>query len=265
MEIEKLRKKLIGKAKKQVQEKYAGRESHVIRAAAVLQDLDACFNLLAEHCIEWYSMHFPELKGMVKDNQAFLKLVYFVGERGKFSEKGVKEQAGEKNVKRIVAAAKKSMGSAIEEGMLKEVQLLALNALNLREERDFLLRFIEKEMEAVAGNFSKVAGALLAAKLLGEAGSLRKLALMPSSTIQLLGAEKALFRHLRNKQVKPPKHGLIYMHPLVQKVARGNRGKMARALAGKLGIAAKADYFGKTDIAAKLQQDLEQRFNQLKE
>ena len=263
-DIRVLRKKLIGKAKKQVQEKYSGKETHVIRAAAVLQDLDACFNLLAEHCIEWYGMHFPELQKLVKDNQRILKLIYFLGERKNFSEKKVSEH-DEKNAKKVVAKAKKSIGGDFDEAVMKEIQLLALNALNIKEERDYLLKFIEKEIAKVAPNFSKIAGTMLAARMLEEAGSLKKLALMPSSTMQVLGAEKALFRHLRNKKAKPPKHGLIFIHPFVQKVGKAKRGKMARAIAGKLCIAAKEDFFGKKDISKQLLKSIEARFQQLKE
>tara|TARA_Y100000310_G_C20688495_1_gene820676 strand:- start:264 stop:1067 length:804 start_codon:yes stop_codon:yes gene_type:complete len=262
--VKDLRKKLIKKAKKQVQEKYEGKEGHIIRGISVVQDLDASFNLLAEHCIEWYGMHFPELQRLVKDNRAFLKLVYFIGDKSKFSEKTIGDNTELKNAKTIVEKAKKSMGSSIDDSSLKELQLLALNALNLREERDFLMKFIDIEMSAIAANFSKIAGSMLAAKLLAEAGSLRRLAMAPSSTIQMLGAEKALFRHLKNRAAKPPKHGFILMHPFVQKVPRKNKGKMARALAGKLSIAVKEDYFGKKDISKELQTSLENRFEQLK-
>jgi len=261
--VEELRKRLIGKARKQVQEKYTGKEGHIIRAAAIMQDLDASFNLLAEHCIEWHGMHFPELQKLIRDNVVQLKLIHLVGNREKFTEKAVEEHAGEKTEK-VIAAAKKSMGSPIDAASLKEVQLLARNALNLREERDVLLKFIEKEAKELVPNLTELAGALLAARLLGEAGSLKRLALLPSSTVQLLGAEKALFRHLKNRQAKPPKHGFILMHQLVQKAPRGMRGKMARALAGKLSIAARADYFGKRKIAEKLQKDLDKRFKELK-
>jgi nucleolar protein 56 len=98
-------------------------------------------------------------------------------------------------------------------------------------------------------NFSEIAGTLLGAKLLAEAGSKRKLAFMPSSTMQVLGAEKALFNHLK-KKTSCPKHGVIFNHPLIQKIPKNKRGKVARILAGKLSLAAKIDYFGKekTDL-----------------
>ncbi len=261
--VDELRKKLIGKARSQVRAKYEGREAHAIRAAALIGELDSCFNLLAEHCIEWYSMHFPELERIARDNEKMLKLIYFVGNREKFTNENVTEQFPEK-AEKIVNAAAKSMGSDIQEPALKEIQLLALNSLQLKEERAFLITFIESEMLEVAKNFSAVAGPLLAAKLLGEAGSMKRLAVLPSSTIQLFGAEKALFRHLKNRQVKPPKHGFIFMHPLVQKTPRKNKGKMARALAGKLAIAAREDFFGEKDISEGLLKGLEQRFEELK-
>jgi nucleolar protein 56 len=192
--------------------------------------------------------------------------VHALGNRKNFSEKAVSEIVSEKDAaKKIAEAARGSMGAEIEDKRLDEIKLLALNALNLKEEKIFLEKFLENETKSIAPNFSELAGSLLAAKFLKQAGSLKALALMPASTIQVLGAEKALFRHLKNKKkVKGPKYGILYAHALVRQLAPKKKGKMARAIAGKLCIAAKADYFSKRNIAAELQKELQARFEELK-
>ncbi|MBN1941360.1 MAG: hypothetical protein JW772_04225, partial [Candidatus Diapherotrites archaeon] len=229
-------------------------------------DLDNVNNLLAEHAKEWHGMHFPELEKIVRDNALYLKLVYFLGERKNFEKKKLKEFIEDSTQLEIVEKkAKESMGSDIDALALAEIKLLALNALNLIEERKALEAFIEKEMNSLAKNFSAVAGAVLGAKLLAEAGNLKNLALMPSSTIQLLGAKKALFRHLKNRKARSPKYGFLYTHALVKTLPGPLKGKMARTISGKLCIAAKADYFGKGDISKNLLQQLEARAKALKE
>jgi len=263
-EIEQLRKALIHKAREQVKEHYGEMEVHVIRAVNVLRDLDAAFNLLAEHVIEWYGAHFPELNQHVKDNGKYLQLVSDLGERKNFTTEKVspifKEKAGE-----IAEAAKKSMGSEISGETLGEIRKLAKNALELHKQREILEAFIQKEMEKIAPNFTVLAGAVVGARLLSSSGSLKGLAMQPASTMQLLGAEKALFRHLRNRRMKGPKHGFIFQHPLLRQANIRNRGKIARSLAAKLCIAARADFFGsKKEIGAELEKELEERAKSLK-
>jgi len=265
MDIKQLRKQLIGKAKRQVQEKYSEKDVHIIRGVSVLSDLDNSFNLLAENLIEWYGAHFPELYTFVRDNETYLTLVKDLGESKNFTEKALSKIIEEEDtVKTVAERAKDTMGSAIPKGALHEMQQLATNALRLKEERKKLQEYLEKEMEKYTPNFSKVAGPILGARLLASAGGLKQLAMKPASTIQLLGAEKALFRHLKNKKSKGPKYGFIYGHPLVKKVPGKHKGKVARSLASKLVLAARADYFGKKeDTATKILEKLEDRVKQL--
>ncbi len=263
-DIQQLRKQLIRKAKKQVQAKYSEKDVHIIRAVSVLGDLDSAFNLLAENCIEWYSAHFPELYAIVRDNEVYLRIAE-MGERQGISAKKLSKLIEEsEKAKLIEEKAKKSMGSTLPKKALQEIKLLAQNALSLKEERKELQQFIEEEMEGLAPNFSKIAGPVLGARLLAAASGLKQLAMMPSSTMQLLGAEKALFRHLRNKKSKGPKYGFIYGHPLVKKVPGKHKGKVARSLASKLVLAARADYFGsKKDVAKEMLAGLEARAKEL--
>ena len=161
--------------------------------------------------------------------------------------------------------AKKSMGSPVQKKALEELQLLASNALSLKSGRKRLQEFIEKEMEKLAPNFSKIAGGVLGARLMANAGGLKQLAMMPASTMQLLGAEKALFRHLKNKKINGPKYGFIYGHSFVKQVPSKNKGKVARSVASKLVLAARADYFGnKRDVSKEMIADLEKRVAKLK-
>jgi nucleolar protein 56 len=223
--------------------------------------------LLAEHCIEWYGAHFPEMNSVVRDNEAFLKIVKEIGSREEISEKAVLGALGEsekEKAKAVVEKAGHSMGSKVPEIALKQMRMLASNALVLKEERKELQSFIEEEMAKLAPNFSKMAGAVLGARLLASAGGLKQLAMKPGSTMQLLGAEKALFRHLKNRKSKGPKYGFIYGHPLVKKALPNNKGRMARALASKLALAARADFFGsKRDLAEEMLAGLEKRAKEL--
>jgi nucleolar protein 56 len=264
--IDELRKKLIKKTRERVEEKYSGEEEHIIRAVNALQDLDEVFNLLSEHCGEWYAANFPELGRSVQNPEVFLKLVYMLGERENFTEKAISELVKEKETaKSIAEKAKKSMGSKIPKEAMSEMKILASNALAIREERNSLEKFIEKQIRQAAPNFSEIAGTVLGARLLKEAGSLKRLAMMPSSTIQILGAKKAFFRHVKNPKAKTPKYGILFQHPLVRQAHPKNKGRIARTLAGKIAIAARMDFFGKKPIAKQLQKEMDERTKQIQQ
>ncbi len=130
--------------------------------------------------------------------------------------------------------------------------------------RQKLETYLDSVMEEVAPNIRVLVGSLLGARLIALAGGLNNLAKMPASTIQLLGAEKALFRSLKTG-ARPPKHGIIFQHSLIHEAKRWQRGKMARALAGKLAIAARTDAFSGKYAGDKLQTDLEKRISEIKE
>ncbi len=261
--ISTLRKKLIKKVKEEVKEKYTGRDVHIIKAVNLLEDLDSIFNLLSEQIREWYSVHFPELNELVRDNEVYLKLVFNLGEREKFTEKNILNYYESKeNAKKIVQAGEKSIGSDIEKGDLAELKVLCLNALNIKEERKYLQNYIEESMQKLMPNFSALCGGVLGAKLLAKAGSVRKLAFLPSSTLQVIGAEKALFQSLRSG-ARGPKYGFLFQHNMVLSAKKWNKGKVARCLAGKLSIAAKEDYFGEKDISAELKNYLEKRLKEI--
>jgi len=119
-------------------------------------------------------------------------------------------------------------------------------------------------MEDVAPNIKSLVGSLLGARLIALTGGLTNLAKMPASTVQVLGAEKALFRSLKTG-ARPPKHGMIFQHTLIHEAKRWQRGKMARALAGKLAIAARSDAFSGKYIGDDLKAGLEKRIKEIQE
>ncbi len=122
---------------------------------------------------------------------------------------------------------------------------------------------IDVDMEKVAPNTSKIASSLIGARLISIAGGMQKLAVMPASTVQILGAEKALFR-FKKEGGKPPKHGVIFQHQLINKALRAERGKIARMFAAKIATAAKADAFTKRDIADELIEELTVRLKEMR-
>jgi nucleolar protein 56 len=133
----------------------------------------------------------------------------------------------------------------------------------LMHSRDQLKLHIEQMMQEHLPNTAAVAGDIVGAKLLAAAGSLERLAMLPATTVQLLGAEQALFRHLRNKRSLPPKYGILFNHPFVQSVAYENRGKMARTLANTISIAAKVDFFKGESVSERLKKKVEAQRNEL--
>ncbi len=262
--LEALRKKVLEQTKKKLSEAYTEKDRYVIQAIEALDDVDAVFNLLVARVREWYSLHFPELNTLVKDHEDYLNLVVTLGKRDNYNEEAVKAIVGKKLAPVVMNAVKDSSGTDISDDDIRMVQELARIALEARDYRKELVDYIDKVMEDVAPNVKYLAGPLLGARLIAKAGGLKKLALLPASTIQVLGAEKALFRHL-TKGSRPPKHGILFQHPWVRNAKRWQRGKIARSLAAKLAIAAKEDYFGGKFIADKLKAELEERVKEIRE
>jgi len=262
--LEALRKKVLEQTKKKLSEAYTEKDRYVIQAIEALDDVDAAFNLLVARVREWYSLHFPELNTILKDHEKYLTLIVTFGKRDNYNLEALKELVGEKDAEIILNAVRESSGTDIGEEDIKVIQRLAKIALDMRNYRKQLVDYIDRTMEEVAPNVKYLAGPLLGARLIAKAGGLKKLSLMPASTIQVLGAEKALFRHL-TKGSKPPKHGILFQHPWVRTAKRWQRGKIARSLAAKLAIAAREDYFGGKFIGDRLKKELEERVKEIKE
>jgi len=241
------------------------RDLVVAQAIQTLDDVDKMVNLFMGRIREWYGLHFPELDRLVEKHETYARLVANLGRRESFvTENLEKEDLPKAKAEQIVAIAEKSMGADIEEEDLAQVQSLCKSTLQLYEMRQSLESYMDATMEDVAPNIKSLVGSLLGARLIALTGGLSNLAKMPSSTVQVLGAEKALFRSLKTG-TRPPKHGIIFQHSLIHEAKRWQRGKMARALAGKLAIAARTDAFSGKYLGDNLKADLEKRIKEIQE
>ncbi|UCE43712.1 MAG: C/D box methylation guide ribonucleoprotein complex aNOP56 subunit [Candidatus Bathyarchaeota archaeon] len=241
------------------------RDLVVVQAIQTIDDLDKTLNLFMGRIREWYGIHFPELDRIVDKHETYARLIASLGRREDLTIENLEEKGLSKaKVERITEAAKTSMGAELGEEDLDQIQALCKSVLELYDVRQSMEKYVESVMEEVAPNISTIAGSLIGAKLIAVAGGLRNLAKMPASTIQVLGAEKALFRALRTG-TRPPKHGLIFQHNLIHEAKPWQRGKVARGLAGKITIAARVDTFGGNYRGDELKADLEKRLKEIKE
>ena len=240
------------------------RDLLAIQAIRAIDDIDRTLNLFASRLREWYSIHFPELDDLIREHPVYTRIVYELGDRDNIiKDKLVKLGVSEARAERIEKAAKESIGAELSDFDIKPIRTLANIMLELWRLRETLTEYVGQVMREVAPNITELVGPLLGARLLSLAGSLESLAKLPASTIQVLGAEKALFRALRTGG-KPPKHGVIFQYPDIHRSPRWQRGKIARALATKLAIAARADYFTGRFIADKLKKILLERIEEIK-
>jgi len=216
---------------------------HIIQAINTLDETDKMINLLSSRVREWYGLHFPELDNMIDTISGYSKIV-MAGKRDNITQNTYLD-AGfpEEKAEMLSLLQKKSRGGQISDENLAIVQNIAKQILELFDLRQSLEKHIESQMQLIAPNISVILGSAVGARILAKAGSLKRLASMPASTIQVLGAEKALFRALKTG-AQPPKHGLLFQHQLVHAAPRWQRGKIARAIAAKAAIGARVDVFG---------------------
>lgn len=248
-----------------VQDALGGKEAQITQTVQLLGELDTSLNGLSSRVREWYGLHYPELSRVVRDHQKYLSFITEIGDRSQVTKEKL-EALGlhYREVASILKGAEGSMGAPFRGSDLVEVTRLAQQILSFYDYRTKLTDYISSLAAEIAPNVSELAGPTLAAKLIEKAGGLRRMAMMPSSTLQILGAEKALYRALKTK-ARPPKHGLIFQHPYVNAAPRGLRGMRARHLAAKLSIAARADAFSGNAIAEQLQKELDEAAIQMKE
>lgn len=219
-------------------------DTMIMQAVGLLDDLDKELNNFAMRLREWYGWHFPEMGKIVTDNLVYAKVVRLMGLKTKakdtdFSKVDVPEDIATE----VKAAAETSMGTEITDEDLTNINTLAERVVELTEYRASLAEYLKLRMTAIAPNLTHMVGELVGARLISQAGSLMNLAKHPSSTVQILGAEKALFRALKTKK-QTPKYGLIYHASLVGQSAANLKGKISRVLAAKLSLCARVDALG---------------------
>ena len=235
---------------------------HIIQSINALDELDKIINTVGARMREWYGLHFPELDNLVSSLLVYAQIVSKAGLRENIVVE-ILQSIGlpEKKIEVILDASKRSKGGDITLENLAIVRRLADEVIAQSDLRRVLADHIEVAMETVAPNVKELLTAAVGARIISKAGSLARLATLPASTIQILGAEKALFRALKTG-ARPPKHGLLFQHTLIHSAPKWQRGKIARAVASKVAIAARIDYYrhnGKDDtVYAKLKSRIDE-------
>ena len=239
----KLREFALGLSSSKVTETSESPDLHIIQAISSLDEIDKIANGLSSRLREWYGLHFPELENIIDSINGYAQIVV-AGKRDSLTKQDF-EEAGfpESKVEMLSLISSKSRGGDISDINLSIVQSIAKQVLDFHELRKKLEEHVEAQMQEIAPNTSAILGTAVGARVLGRAGSLKKMASLPASTIQVLGAEKALFRAIKTGS-QPPKHGLLFQHALVHAAPRWQRGKIARAVAAKAVIAARVDVYG---------------------
>jgi len=222
----------------------------IMQAVDAIDEIDKSLNIFAERLREWYGLHFPEMGRLVEKHEKYSKLVAEHGLRDKIEEKYLAE------------LTKTSMGIELSEKDEEILKEYATRINELYKLREHVEKYIDHVLKEVAPNLRELATPLIAARLIARSGGLDRLAKKPSSTIQLLGAEKALFRFLHGRG-RSPKYGMLFTHVYIQNAPANKRGKIARVLSSKLSIASKMDYFGKVDKSQEMKKDLEERIKRI--
>ncbi|MBI5392375.1 hypothetical protein HZA96_00770 [Candidatus Woesearchaeota archaeon] len=221
-----------------------GKDQMIIHCINSIDELNKAINLLVKRLREWYSLYFPELDNKLNNNEAFARLVFSKNKETLLKEYNLHE----------------SIGGNMSEDDIAIVKQFAQKISLLVEQKEENEQYLEKTLQIYCPNLQAVANTLLAAQLIAHTGSLERLAEYPSSTIQILGAEKALFRHMKTKAASP-KHGIIINHPLIAGAKAKDHGKVARHVAAAMSIAARVDYFkGSKTMGRDLRDKLEQQF-----
>lgn len=217
----------------------------IIQSINLLELLDKDINTFAMRIKEWYSWHYPELAKIVNDNFIFVRLVKLIGDRATTSAtvEEIEELVIDGEIAtRVSETILSSMGQEISDFDIQCLKELCDKTLRMFEFRTEIQGYLKGRMEIVSPNLTSLIGETIAAKLIAHSGSLSTLAKYPASTIQILGAEKALFRALKQK-TKTPKYGLLYNTTFIGRAIGKNKGKISRFLANKCAMAARLDHF----------------------
>lgn len=247
-----------------IKEMSSNPDLQAMESVQALDEIDKTANIIGSRLREWYGLHFPELTSLIDDNISFAKLIVNFRSRANY-DAGLLEQMGYSKAKSkaIETSARESRGADLRDEDISRIIQLAEEAQHLFSLRDKLASHVEKTMREVAPNLTEVAGATIGARLIARAGGLNKLSILPASTIQILGAEKALYRALKSG-ARPPKHGILFQHASVHSAPKWQRGKVARSVAGKIAIAARVDTFrGSRDES--ILKSLQARLDEIKE
>jgi len=259
-----LKETLTELARLKIREEQQNKDKIIIQTIESIDELDKVINILVSRLNEWYGLYFPELYKILNDNEQFARIVSKIPFKEEMSEENLKAFGiGEEKIKKIIDASKTSIGADLPEEDILKIRNLAILVKDMYERRKELENYLEELMKEVAPNIYAITGATIGARIITKAAGLKRLSELPASTIQVLGAEKALFKHLKYG-AKPPKHGILFQHPLVHSAPKAHRGKIARLLANKIALAARLDYYGQREMGELLRKEIMSKVEEIK-
>jgi nucleolar protein 56 len=258
-----LRKFAIDLSSSKIKETSEQLDLHVIQAVSALDELDKIINTIGTRMREWYGLHFPELDNLIQSLSLYANIVREAGFRTSITG-DLLERLGldERRREIVLQAAQRSRGGDITSENLAIIKQLAYQVILQTELRRIIADHIESTMELIAPNTKELLSPLVGARMIAKAGSLERFAHLSSSTVQVLGAEKALFRSLKTGS-STPKHGILFQHPLIHSAPRWQRGKIARSVASKASIAARIDLYRTGEKDFSLSDKLKLRINEI--
>jgi nucleolar protein 56 len=236
----------------------------VKNAIDAIDEVDKSINVLVMRLREWYSVHHPSLSRLVEDQDQYARILKGTSGRESMTpDLLVSAGVPESTIELVMNAIPGDIGAELRDIDLNIIKVLAISVDNMYNTRKELEDYVSTVMEEISPNVTALVGPLVGARLISLAGSLLDLARKPSSTVQVFGAEKALFRAIKTG-ADPPKHGIIYRVSEINSAPYWQRGKIARALAGKLSIAARIDAYSDRNIGASLREDFLERVEEIK-
>ena len=230
-------------------------DTMIIHAVGLLDSIDKDLNVMAMRTKEWYGWHFPEMGKILNDNLAYARVIQKMGMRSSASQTDLSDILPKEIEDAIKSAAEISMGTEITDEDLEMIQGQAEQVIAFTEVRAQQANYISERMKAIAPNLTAHVGDLIGARLIAHAGSLANFARAPASTVQIYGAEKALFRALKTKH-DTPKYGILYNASIVGQATGKNKGKIARVLAAKTVLGARIDTFSDWGVSGEGNADL---------
>ncbi|XP_054766497.2 nucleolar protein 56-like [Lytechinus pictus] len=242
-------------------------DNMIIQSICLLDQLDKDINTFSMRIKEWYSYHFPELVKVVPDNALYAKVAHFIKNRKELTDESLEAleelTMDSGKAQAILDASRSSMGMDISPIDLINIERFATRVIALTDYRKSLHTYLQDKMHAVAPNLSALIGEQVGARLISHAGSLTNLAKYPASTVQILGAEKALFRALKTRG-NTPKYGLIFHSTFIGRAGQKNKGRISRYLANKCSMASRIDCFSdipNSVFGEKLKDQVEERLS----
>ncbi|MDE1856810.1 MAG: NOP58 family protein [Candidatus Micrarchaeota archaeon] len=258
--FEKARERMLKGTRAEIKETYSNEEHALMQAINAYLDTSKSFNLAFERLSEWFGIYYPEVK--VQNPLTLARLAHIID--AGISEESVKAAVGDaKTGDEIFKEMSSAMGRKPNDDEKRAVSIFAETCLHLANSLEYMDAYLKVAAERILPNTTYLTDEKIAAELLAKAGSLERLATMPASTIQLLGAEKALFKHIKFGS-KPPKYGVLFKLQEVSGAPKEMRGRIARAYATKISIGLKGDFYSKRFIAEKLKADLQKSIEKIK-